>query len=179
LFKINFKAVDDFNELKLISPDKFDSDYRDIEGIIELDFCGNKYGYYFDDCPFGEERLLWWFKDLLTLVIKIENSDYVAYHIPETLNFWIEFISEGDTLIVSLVEDIVREALLDSFINQPYPEFKYVDWNNVRISKAQFKNEIISNTQKLIHFIEILNPQLLKSNSVQELVILFKEASNF
>ncbi|WP_421617418.1 hypothetical protein ACAF76_003395 [Brevibacillus sp. TJ4] len=86
MFAINFKAYDNFDQLKQISAQEFDQDYRDIEGIIEIDFDGHKYGYFYEDCPFGEERLVRWFKDLLTIVIYVNESDYVAYKIPENPN---------------------------------------------------------------------------------------------
>lgn len=58
IFTISFKAYDNFDEIKKMSAEEFDFTKQDIEGIIELNFNGNKYGMFFDDCPFGNERLI-------------------------------------------------------------------------------------------------------------------------
>jgi hypothetical protein len=177
MFTVKFKAVDSFDELKQLSAQEFDDNYRDIEGIIELSFNGHTYGYFFEDCPFGEERLVRWFKDLLTIVLKTQESNYVAYKIPEHPSIWLEFIVKEDELLVSVVDDIKRDSIFDLFINQPYKEFKYADWSNISISKEVFKKEIVSQVEKLVHFIEVLNPQILKSNSIDELMLLMKKVS--
>lgn len=70
MFTISFKAYDNFDDIKQMSAKQFDQTKQDIEGIIELNFNGNKYGLFFDDCPFGEERLVRWFVDLLTIAKK-------------------------------------------------------------------------------------------------------------
>ncbi|OME92681.1 MULTISPECIES: hypothetical protein [Paenibacillus] len=57
MFTISFKAYDNFDEIKQMSSKQFDQTKPDIEGIIELNFNGNKYGLFFDDCPFGGETV--------------------------------------------------------------------------------------------------------------------------
>lgn len=75
-----------------MSAEEFDDMKQDIEGLIELNFNGNKYGLFFEDCPFGQERLIRWFTDLLEIAKKIKEHNYVAYRIPDSPNIWIEFI---------------------------------------------------------------------------------------
>ncbi|WP_236575800.1 hypothetical protein [Paenibacillus sp. USDA918EY] len=152
-----------------MSAEQFDHTKQDIDGIIELDFNGNKHGIFFDDCPFGEERLIRWFVDLLTIANKIKEHDYVAYRIPDSANLWLEFIVEGNELIVSLVEDVDRETIKDFFIHKPYKEFRYSYWKGSRVSQNSFVEEIIINTRKLLNFISVLNPQILKSRNIQVL----------
>ncbi|MGG4095916.1 hypothetical protein [Paenibacillus lautus] len=117
MFTISFKAYDNFDDIKQMSAKQFDQTKQDIEGIIELNFNGNKYGLFFDDCPFGEERLVRWFVDLLTIAKKIKEHNYVAYRIPDSANLWLEFILQGKELSVSLVEDVDRQSIIDLFIN--------------------------------------------------------------
>lgn len=150
-----------------MSAEQFDHTKQDIDGIIELNFNGNKHGIFFDDCPFGEERLIRWFIDLLTIAEKIKEHNYVAYRIPDSANLWLEFILEGKELCVSLVEDVDRELILDLFIYEPYEEFRYSHWKGSRISAVSFVEEILTNARKLINFISVLNPQLLKSENIQ------------
>lgn len=129
MFTISFKAYDNFDDIKQMSAEQFDQTKQDIEGIIELNFNGNKYGLFFDDCPFGEERLVRWFVDLLTIAKKIKEHNYVAYRIPDSANLWLEFILHEKELSLSLVEDVDRESIIDLFIDKPYKEFKYSQWN--------------------------------------------------
>lgn len=149
-----------------MSAEQFDQTKQDIEGIIELNFNGNKYGMFFDDCPFGEERLIRWFVDLLSIAIKLKEHNYVAYRIPDSANLWLEFILQGKELSVSLVEDVDRESIIDLFIYKPYKEFRYSQWTGSMISIGSFIEEIIINAVKLLDFISVLNPQLLKSENV-------------
>jgi len=167
MFIISFKAYDNFDDIKQMSAEQFDQTKQDIEGIIELNFNGNKYGLFFDDCPFGEERLVRWFVDLLTIAKKIKEHNYVAYRIPDSANLWLEFIMQEKELSVSLVEDVDRESIIDLFIDKPYKEFKYSQWNGSKISTVSFVEEVIINANKLLNFISVLNPQLLSSENIQ------------
>lgn len=167
MFTISFKAYDNIDDIKQMSTEQFDQKKQDIEGIIELNFNGNKYGLFFDDCPFGEERLVRWFVDLLTIAKKIKEHNYVAYRIPDSANLWLEFILHEKELSVSLVEDVDRESITDLFIDKPYKEFKYLQWNGSIISTVSFVEEVIINANKLLNFISVLNPQLLNSENIQ------------
>ncbi|WP_145324927.1 hypothetical protein [Paenibacillus xylanexedens] len=167
MFTISFKAIDNFDEIKQMSAKQFDLTKQDIEGIIELDFNGSKYGMFFDDCPFGNERLIRWFVDLLTIVQKIRTHQYVAYRIPDSANFWLEFKQQGVELQVSLVEDINREVILDLFITEPLEEFRYSTWKDVIVGSASFTDEIMKNTHQFLDFVTELNPDILQSTSIQ------------
>lgn len=169
MFTISFKAIDDFDVIKQLSAEQFDHTKQDIEGLIELNFNGSKYGLYFEDCPFGNERLLRWFTDLLTIAQKIRMDKYVAYRIPDSANLWLEFIRQGDELQVSLIEDIDRDVILDLFITEPLEEFRYSTWKGIFVSEVNFSEEIIANTHRLLNFVAELNPDILKSKSVQVL----------
>ncbi|MEK4976667.1 hypothetical protein [Bacillus sp. FSL K6-6540] len=177
MFTISFKAYDNFDDIKQMSTEQFDQKKQDIEGIIELNFNGNKYGLFFDDCPFGEERLVRWFVDLLTIAKKIKEHNYVAYRIPDSANLWLEFILHEKELSVSLVEDVDRESIIDLFIDKPYKEFKYSQWNGSIIRTVSFVEEVIINANKLLNFISVLNPQLLNSENIQLLKNKVRELS--
>ncbi|MEK4363085.1 hypothetical protein MKX68_11530 [Paenibacillus sp. FSL M8-0212] len=167
MFTLSFKAIDNFDEIKQMSAKQFDLTKQDIEGIIELDFNGSKYGMFFDDCPFGNERLIRWFVDLLTIVQKIRIHQYVAYRIPDSANLWLEFKQQGVELQVSLVEDVDREVILDLFITERLEEFRYSTWNDVNVSVASFTDEIMKNAHKFLDFVTELNPDILQSTSIQ------------
>ncbi|WFA84206.1 hypothetical protein [Paenibacillus amylolyticus] len=167
MFTISFKAIDNFDEIKQMSAKKFDLTKQDFEGSIELDFNGSKYGMFFDDCPFGNERIIRWFVDLLTIVQKIRIHQYVAYRIPDSANLWLEFKQQGVELQVSLVEDINREVILDLFITEPLEEFRYSTWKDINVSSASFTDEIMSNAHQFLDFVTELNPDLLQSTSIQ------------
>lgn len=177
MFTISFKAYDNFDDIKQMSAQQFDQTKQDIEGIIELNFNGNKYGLFFDDCPFGEERLVRWFVDLLTIAKKIKEHNYVAYRIPDSANLWLEFILQGKELSVSLVEDVDRKSIIDLFIYKPYKEFTYSQWKGSIISTVSFVEEVIISSSKLLNFIAVLNPQLLNSENIQLLENKVRELS--
>ncbi|WP_426333781.1 hypothetical protein ACN9MH_29000 [Paenibacillus silvae] len=166
MFKISFKAIDDWDAIKQMSAEQFDQVKQDIDGMIELDFNGSKYGMFFDDCPFGNERLIRWFVDLLTVAQMVKVNDYVAYRIPDSANLWLEFRAHGEELQVSLVEDTDREVILDLFITEPFEEFRYSTWSGVTIDLHTFVEEIIRNTHHFQDFISNLNAKLLKSENV-------------
>lgn len=73
------------------------------------------------------------------------------------------------------MEDIDRETILDLFIYEPLKDFKYSSWNNVRIQSPCLSEEIKRNSRKFLDFIEVLNPQLLKSKHIRKLELLLQE----
>lgn len=167
MFTISFKAIDNFDEIKQMSAKQFDLTKQDFEGIIELDFNGSEYGMFLDDCPFGNERLIRWFVDLLTIVQKIRIHQYVAYRIPDSANLWLEFKQQGVELQVSLVEGIDREVILDLFITEPNEQFRYSNWKDINVSSASFTDEIMKSAHQFLDFVTELNPDLLQSTSIQ------------
>lgn len=166
MFAISFKAIDDLDALKQMSAEQFDQAKQDIDGIMELDFNGSTYGMFFDEYPFGNERLIRWFVDLLTVAQMLSINSYVAYRIPDSANLWLEFKAHGEELLVSLVEDTDREVVLDLFITEPLEEFKYSTWSGVSINLESFVEEILRNTRLFLDFISELNAKLLKSENV-------------
>ncbi len=166
MFMISFKAIDDLDALKQMSAEQFDQAKQDIDGMMELDFKGSTYGMFFDDCPFGNERLIRWFGDLLTVAQMVGVNPYVAYRIPDSANLWLEFKAHGEELLVSLVEDTDREVILDLFITEPLEEFKYSTWSGVSIDLKSVVKEIIRNTHLFLDFISEVNTKLLKSENV-------------
>ncbi|MFS0860011.1 hypothetical protein [Paenibacillus taichungensis] len=167
MFAISFKAIDNFDEIKQMSAEQFDQTKQDIEGIIELDFNGNKYGMFFEDCPFGNERLIRWFVDLITIAKMVKVHNYVAYRIPDSANLWLEFKSQEKELEVSLVEDTDREVILDLFITEPFKEFRYSTWKGANVSMNSFTKEIVSNAREFINFLAVLNSKIMESKNIQ------------
>ncbi|MED1919774.1 hypothetical protein P4V64_31340 [Bacillus thuringiensis] len=142
-----------------------------------MDFHGHKYGYYFEEHPFGEERLVRWFTDLLTITLKLQKTDYLAYKIPESSCEWLEFKATNDELRVSLVESHEGGSIPELFITEPSKEFKSSTWGEVQVSKQQINQEILSKARKLMCFIEVLNPQIVNSKSIKELTSLIDKLS--
>lgn len=48
MFELSYRIVEDFEHLLNMSCDEFDKEIRDFEGLIELNFNGNKIGYMFN-----------------------------------------------------------------------------------------------------------------------------------
>ncbi|KGR88890.1 hypothetical protein ACTHQ8_14910 [Lysinibacillus odysseyi] len=101
------------------------------------------------------------------LAQKIKEYNYVAYRIPDSANWWFEFIGQENQVCVSLVEDIERDLILDLFIYEPHKEFRYSSWKESLTDIDIFVKETLINAQKLLSFVSVLNPQLLKSENIK------------
>ncbi|WP_146172225.1 hypothetical protein [Melghirimyces profundicolus] len=153
--------------LRKLSVQEFDSEYRDIEGQIELDFCGHKYGYYNQEDPFGDELLITWFVLLNEAASKLNKSNYVALKHIES-DVWFEFLDNKDIIKVSLM--YIDNTFIDKFIvTAPFNNYKYGDWKDVTIKKIDFQIEIQKKTIEFIDSIRKLNQSIIKSQSIKEL----------
>lgn len=56
MFEIKYRIVEDIEELLLMTPEIFDKEFNDLEGLIELNFNGSKIGYIFEG-EISEEML--------------------------------------------------------------------------------------------------------------------------
>lgn len=97
------------------------------------------------------------------------RKKYVAFQEPETFNRWLEFKLEGDNVIIDIAID-KTENNDKSFITEPYNEFRYVEPTNFSVKFSQFKNEVISTANRFITELESINPELLKTKMVAELL---------
>lgn len=171
MFKINFRFVDeDIEQFRIINYNKFDKDYGDICGQIELIFDGQTVGFYDDEVPFGNELILNWFCRLNEVLVSFSNGDsshYFAVNIMGTEQ-WIEFV-KGEQLKVSLIKSATQIGVQGFTINRPLLHVDYKEWEGIIIEYVEFKNEIINSTVKLLQQIKELNSDLLISNKLSRI----------
>ena len=174
MLKINYRIVDDFNVLKSISSNIFNSEYSHITGFIEILFGSHNEDCYYHENPLqegetGGELLDWWLNLAIDVINCLPEKKYVAFQEPETFNRWLEFKLEGDNVIIDIAID-KTENNDKSFITEPYNEFRYVEPTNFSVKFSQFKNEVISTANRFITELESINPELLKTKMVAELL---------
>ncbi|AZK45317.1 hypothetical protein [Paenibacillus lentus] len=172
MFKINFRLVDeDIQQFSKINSEQFDKDFGgDISGQIELIFGDRSVGFYHEEVPFGNELIFHWFCRLFEVLEGLESRDsshYVAMNIMGG-NQWVEFVKEGG-LRVSLI-NIPSMTEIQGFITKtPLLHTDNKEWGDILIDHAEFKNEIMNSTLKLLQQINDLNSDLLRSNKLRRI----------
>lgn len=174
MFDINFRIVDDLEYLENINEQQFDADGADIEGFFALNFDGNIEGYYHDnklnEFEAGHELITLWF-DLLIEVILIlkEKSKYVALKEIESIDSWLEFTLNDDTLTVSYAR--CSENNNGSFIITAKKDgFKYPIWKGAIVAFSEFKDVVKMKSNQYLSEIEKINPALLNTKIISKLV---------
>lgn len=174
MFKINYRIVDEIDELKSMDANFFDANYEHISGFIEILFGEQKEGCYYHENPLqkgevGGEFIDWWLKLVVDVINCLPEKKYVAFQEPETFNRWLEFKLEGDNVIIDIAID-KTESNVGSFITEPYNGFCYVEPMNFAVEFTQFKKEVISTASRFIAELENINPWLLKTKMVSEML---------
>lgn len=197
MFEIKYRIVVDVKELLLLKPEMFDIDFNDFEGLIELNFNGNKIGYIFEEeiseemfkagC-FQDEWLLLWFTNLLKAVKLLRENNYLILSEIECPN-WIEFTRISDNIKVKEYRKIPHT--IKNFKSSHSPtmavsplteiiwlnngetyskgvEMETTDFVESCISYAEFEKEIKRKSKTLLIEIGRTFPNLIKSKSVKD-----------
>ena len=172
MFMINYRVVDDFEELKNISSKDFDNDWNQITGFFQICFGEHEEGCYYHENPlradeFGEELLDYWFDQLLCTIELLEKTDYVAFREIETVKRWLEFKRDGETVTINVVLNSSEKALL---ITKPFHEFLYVEPENFACTWDELKKNVIKQTGRFFNELRQLNPQLMESEKISGLL---------
>ncbi|MCK4261366.1 MAG: hypothetical protein KAX49_20515 [Halanaerobiales bacterium] len=184
MFTIKYKIIDDIEKLKKIDEKYFEHDLAgEIRGLILLDFNSNLVGFYDDSLPIHvaeifEELLVLWFTLLNKVIHKLTESKYVALSLIENNSTWIEFRVDNTYLKVSMISMKFYEDNIPLIITEPNKHIEYLEWKNIKITREEFVNEVISKTDLFIQFIEQINPSLLESFSIKELIKLLKKSKS-
>jgi hypothetical protein len=177
MFKLRFAILnDEKDELSNITDlEKYEVEFGEIEGQLELNFEDKKYGFVDESIPFGNELLILWFRELNKVVLNLQSHTYVAFKIPETDSHWYEFLIEDKFVIINEVKSVTTKGLYHLVITEPLIKESLV-WNNVKIKRDVFQNEIIEVTEKLLEEITLINGKLIELKAVKELIRLNKQA---
>ncbi|OOM76560.1 hypothetical protein [Clostridium sp. BL-8] len=176
--KIKFNILEDqIEELTHISKEEFD-EFGNVEGQFELIIGKIRFGYVDNEIPFSNELLISWFKILNKVLLELmENSRYIAFYIPDALN-WLEIMVEEDTFFVKeleLVEKSVQFLITNKRCSNLFKESANVDV----VKKEEFINCILKSTEEFINNILNINEQLMQSKTMQELIELYRKVEGF
>lgn len=180
MLKINFRIVDDFDELRSIKHTIFDSDYNHISGFIEILFGEHNEGCYYHEDPLqegetGGELLDWWLNFIMDVVNSLEEKSYVAFLEPETKNRWLEFRLDTDHVMINVAIDEEEKNSNNVFITEPFSGFSYVQPVDFSVPFYQFSNEIASTVKHFITELGNINPELLKTKMALEFIAKLKD----
>lgn len=173
MFQLSFKTNIRDDVLKNISLDYFHSEMGgEITGYLLLDFSGSSVGFYDEkmNLDMFEELLVSWFELLNRTAVLLNQHDYVGLKVMENATDWIIFEKSGATLSVSYVEKSLDSRIEDFTTVEKINEVDTCMWSGVEIEEEQFRREIIRVTEQFIEQIRTLNPVLITSPSIKELL---------
>ncbi len=163
MFKIRFRIVDDFQTLKLITEEKFDREYNQILGYIQICFGEHREGSYYHENPLrsgeeGDEILDYWFDKILQIIIMLDQGyDYVAFIEIEKMNRWLEFKKNGNNVLINVA---IGNAPNNSLLITKKGLFSYVAPLNFGIEYNEFKIQVCETVDKFLIELEKINPCL-------------------
>ncbi|MBP1903702.1 hypothetical protein J2Z32_000314 [Paenibacillus turicensis] len=175
MFKIDYRIVDDFNELRAVTYKEFNEDFTDIFGFFSVNYNGIIEGYYHDNKlrkdENGQDMLVSWFDLFLSVLENFNNSNYVAFREVGTLDIWYEFQYKQDEIYISRTQGIVEKEYI---IFEKHENFKSSVWSGVKIPFNDFRNEIMLKVKDFILQIELINNQLIKADILNNLILKMK-----
>ena len=191
MFKFNYLIYDSMKKkLKNISIKEFEEEYGMIYGAFELlindqmynyivrykdqKFCDEKEKEEFDDLFELQDIISLWIIIFLEICIELKRKNYVAIMDIESKN-WIEFKRINNKLYISQIEEEkVKSKITNSHIvkvyNKFYDEDKNIFFKEEKINFEEFISEIQITTKKFIKEIKEINPVLLKSKEVSNII---------
>lgn len=174
MFKINFRIVDDFEELRYMEPKFFDNEWHHITGLFQICFGDQKEGSYYHENVLGDEEtgselLDYWFECLLNVVSLLDTkTNYVAFKEIETTKKWLEFSRINDEVIINTAID-VAENNNQILLTEKYNHFSYIEPLNFTITMSELKQQIVNATINFLDEIQKLNSKLVNTQMVLEL----------
>jgi len=178
MFEIRYRIPEEvLNEISSLDATEFDTEFNDIEGQIELNFNGNKYGFCHEQVPFGQELLLFWFGLLNSVATKLRKAHYVAMWIPETAASFFEFVRSGEFLKISLVT-VARPNGKGFVVESPLSDVVQYDCKEIQVLVQDFQCEVSQKIEELLKELETINPELLKSEHISLFIEEYKSSKS-
>ncbi len=194
MFKINYRIVESYKQLKALDARAYDNEWANIEGLIELQFGESSIGYMYDGeittemydagC-FQDELLVSWFKNLLDTVVALQQSDYVTLCEIECPQI-IEFSKQGEQLIVREVKtkyDMNKNIISIGTPTISLGKLKCIvelksgkkieeeiklsetSFKKVSILQSEFEKEVLTKSIQFVDEIAIQYPWLIQSRT--------------
>ena len=162
-----------YGAFELLINDKM---YNYIVRYEDQKFCDEKEKEEFDDLFELQDIISLWIIIFLEICIELKKKDYVAVMDIESKN-WIEFKRINNELYISQIEEEkVKSKITSSHIVKVYNKFydedknKNIFFKEEKINFEEFILEIQITTKKFIKEIKEINPVLLKSKEVSNII---------
>lgn len=173
MFKINYRIVDDIQELRTISSKGFDEEWNQVSGLIQICFGEHQEGSYYHHRPLkddeiGDELLDYWFDKLLSVIISLDTiSDYVAFKEIETVNRWLEFQRQEDTICIRVAVD--DRCINNDLLILENGDFSYIQPSDFKMSYRHFRQKVLEVTSQFMIELKKLNIELVKTDMFKNL----------
>ena len=142
--------------------------FEDFDGQIELHFNNSQYGHIYPSISSYNELMLWWFKILNTVAIKLIENDYVAFYVPDII-IWMQIFKKGDYCIINEVEPDEN-----SLSNKLITTNKLYNYREItqgeQISVKEFVSEINKKTKSFIKELIDINPKVEQSEQLEDII---------
>lgn len=164
MFKIDYRIVENIEELRELNQHEFDKNYTDIVGFFSVNYGGHVEGYYHDkplrDGETGHEMLTLWFELFLMVVDALSDSEYAAFREIDSLDTWHVFEKDADVIKVSIAKDYLKNT--DYFITEQQERFSYII-KDIKIPYTEFVRETLSKSKMYLAEILKINNELGKT----------------
>lgn len=171
MFKINFRIVDDFQELKNIKKKEFDFQDRHIYGFFQVCFGKHIEGSYYhenmlSEYEVGDELIDNWLSNLLDTLIYLKiKSEYIAFSQIETINKWLEFKKIDENIVINIGIDF-NNKITSLFLFSDKNLFLYLSPLNYTIKWTDLKNIIVYEVNKFFNELKKINKNILDTNII-------------
>lgn len=171
MFEIKYEIFeDDILEFRTMDLQTFNKDYNQIYGCFTIIINGIEYLSYpspdmrLETKRIYSELILTHFDLLIELYYQLQKNDYTAIKYIENSWTWLEFIQEGNELVISQLNFEIYEGPYlrtdrDLFIHAIKEEII-----NERIHRGDFEKELISKSKDFINTIKELNKNILAAH---------------
>ena len=180
MFTIKIRIADDIDELQDAKLGCWDERYG-IEGFIRVSIGSHGVGIYYDnplrEGLIGMEDIDWWLSSFLSCADNIQETGYVAFIAPDTVDYWLEFSLVKNTLVFNAATP-KAEVMRHSVIHERIIDFAYSEPINTEISISAFFKEIICATKFFLTEIEAINPDLLLTRMGKDILRLLESVEH-
>lgn len=175
MFKIKFRIVDDFHELKNMTIKDFNNTWKHISGFFCIFMGEQQIGSFYhenalEEDEVGGELLDYWVNKLLDVVIMLNNQySYIAFKEIETTQRWLEFRrTDKNRIAINRALD-ASDTITKLLITESSDLLSYVEYNGFVISFNELKKNIICAAQNFLDELQKVNSQLVNTEMAIEI----------
>ncbi|CAM4408570.1 hypothetical protein FHS16_001100 [Paenibacillus endophyticus] len=171
MFDIKYEIFeDDILEFRIIDLQTFKEEYNQIYGCFTIIINGIEYLSYpspemgLETKRIYSELILTHFDFLIDVYYQLQKNNYVVLKYIENPQTWLEFIKEGNELIVSQLNLEIHEGPLIRTKRKLFINALKEEIINETILFGDFEKELISKSKELIKTLQELNKKILTAN---------------